>query len=156
MWLLTECGQDVSHLSPKCWGVPGFVLTLDLMNVFVSELDRNVEGKPNVFRWYCVKWESRDRITIFLMILVGFKVLTHHSKLWFNQGSVKACTPKSKAEIQVRKGLDWTRVIYEKVVGILLTTKRYEPKVWVWFWWKKRLGPEKEHNLSTLHNLRFS
>ena len=25
------------------------VLTLDLMNVFVSELDRNVEGKPTKF-----------------------------------------------------------------------------------------------------------
>ena len=48
--MLTEWPRCVSHLSPKVLRVlQASVLTLDLMNVFVSELDRNVEGKPIKF-----------------------------------------------------------------------------------------------------------
>lgn len=48
--MLTEWPRCISHLSPKMFRVSqASVLTLDLMNVFVSELDRNVEGKPTKF-----------------------------------------------------------------------------------------------------------
>lgn len=58
----------------------GSVLTLDLMNVFVSELDRNTEGKPTKFlNDISIKRESGDRTTIFFNdfgMLQGTKLLT--------------------------------------------------------------------------------